>query len=86
MSKYKLVPVNPTLEMIAASNEAIRWYEPDATSRACYQAMLDAAPQFHVRSPIREKILAILKDEFESSLYTPIFEDVADRIIKELVP
>lgn len=40
----KLVPVNPTPEMLEASNDSIRWFERDATSRACYAAMLNAAP------------------------------------------
>lgn len=41
---WKLVPVEPTPEMRSAACAAIRWYEQEATARAVYAAMLNAAP------------------------------------------
>lgn len=45
---YKLVPIEPTREMIDAANKAIRWYEQDATSRAVYAAAINAAPDVDI--------------------------------------
>ena len=48
MSKYKLVPIEPTREMWAAAGDAVvalNGQHHDSISEAVYKAMLAAAPQ-----------------------------------------
>lgn len=40
---WKLVPIEPTQEMVDRGAEEVDWYAHNA--RYCYMAMLDAAPQ-----------------------------------------
>jgi len=42
---WQIVPIEPTEAMLKKSAEAIRWYEPDVTSRPVYKAMLAAAKE-----------------------------------------
>lgn len=42
MTKLKMVPVEPTREMIEAGKKEVDWYEHNAIY--CYRAMLAAAP------------------------------------------
>lgn len=52
MSKYKMVPVEPTPEMIEAGKKEADWYEHNAIY--CYQAMLAAAPTVQGEPAIRK--------------------------------
>ena len=48
--KFKLVPVEPTPEMLKAGAKEVDWYDHNASD--CYRAMLAAAPDAPAAEPV----------------------------------
>lgn len=80
MTDYKLVPMEPTAEMLEAGKKEVDWYEHNAID--CYQAMLAAAPAVQ-----GEPVAYLRKDQLTHvKRMGPMLGEIADNPRADRVP